>query len=60
MVSKKHMSYISNVRRYGGADPDTDHYLITTHFKVRLSSKQFEIQCLKIKRPRKNKKNIKK
>ncbi|XP_008179496.1 craniofacial development protein 2-like [Acyrthosiphon pisum] len=39
MISKKHMSCISNVRSYRGADADTDHYLIIAHFRIRLSSK---------------------
>jgi len=39
MISKKHMSCISNVRSYRSADADTDHYLIIAHFRIKLSSK---------------------
>ncbi|KAL4142514.1 hypothetical protein QTP88_004958 [Uroleucon formosanum] len=39
MISKKHMSYISNVKSYRGADADTDHYLIIANFRIRPSSK---------------------
>jgi len=39
MISKKHMSWISNARSNRGTDADIDHYLIIAHFRVRLSSK---------------------
>ncbi|XP_008184296.1 craniofacial development protein 2-like [Acyrthosiphon pisum] len=39
VIDKRHKSSITNVRSYRGADADTDHYLVISDFKVKLSAR---------------------
>jgi hypothetical protein len=39
MIQNKHKGCIENVRSYRGADADSDHYLVITKLKIRLSDR---------------------
>lgn len=47
MIQNKHKGCIKNVRSYRGADANSDHYLVITKLKVRLSERWKKVKSAK-------------